>query len=500
MSGGAVFKLLLRDDRFDNLFTAAGFLRGRLAEARARRGGPAALPDLTRTHLLFVHATYRPYVDVASEYARVPAAGDGAVALGAGERTVEFSFPSYGHFTSDMVLHVRFPPVGAPAAGAPLLRYCAYPGARLLRRVALRAPTLLDEYTPDDVAAYGKFFVGADQLPGWRRCLGQQEPRTAAFLGNGFTGLLAYSDGPQTPKLAHEGLELFIPLLFWFCGDAARALPNDLLPNTRRTVTCALAPLDEILAAAQPAPGGALVPAPLPFATLPVSVDLYVNNLYVSPEVHDVFAARVGFSLVRLHRRQHFWVTSPVDSYLLDGLKFPTEFLTLTVRARALAADFDRWWLSGVPRARPATERLLAPAMVWNPAVGGGICELVCREAREVTALDSPVESLGVTAHGIELHPRLPALFYNAYAPLRYAPAAPVVAPQDTAVFLVTFGLYPGRPQPSGYYNLSSGRELYVDLALRGEVAPGSLELVVAASALNFIVRRGDTVSLRYTL
>lgn len=106
-----------------------------------------------------------------------------------------------------------------------------------------------------------------------------------------------------------------------------------------------------------------------------------------------------------------------------------------------------------------------------------------------------------MTAHGVDLYPRLPALFYNAYAPIRYQGSglSPLVSPLDTGAFLVSFCLYPGAAQPSGYYNLSAGRELYVNLTLRGEVELGSTELVVG-SALNFIVRRGDSVALRYTL
>lgn len=350
MASGAIFKLLLRDDRFDNMFTAAGYLRRRLAGVRERRdGGAPTFAEVAQSHILFVQGAYRPYVDTASEYTRVKPAGDGASALGASARSVEFAFPTFGHFTSDMLLHVRFPAIGTAAPGAvptpatPLLRYCALPGIRLLNRVELRAPVLLDEYTPDDVLAYAKFFVGADERPGWLRCLGQQEVREATYSANGYTGVLTYADGPQTPKLYHEGFDLLIPLQFWFCRGADRALPNDLLPNTRRTVTCQLAPLADIVSAylpVAPPPGGAepapaLAPAALPFSALNIAVDLYVNNLYVSPEVHDLFASRVGFALARLHRRQRFPVDNPADAYLLDALKFPTEYLALTVRARA---------------------------------------------------------------------------------------------------------------------------------------------------------------------
>jgi hypothetical protein len=71
--------------------------------------------------------------------------------------------------------------------------------------------------------------------------------------------------------------------------------------------------------------------------------------------------------------------------------------------------------------------------------------------------------------------------------------------------FLVSFCLQPGGAGASGYHNLSAGRELYLEYRLKPEIAaalpPGSTyELVVSASALNFLVRHGDHVFLKYSV
>ncbi len=522
---GGVFRLVLRDERFDGFLQAADYLRRRLDAVRLRRraaGEPNVQPtfaDIEESHLLYIRAAYRPFVSVASEYTRVRPHGHGTSAVGPSGGSIQFTFPTFGHFTSDIALHLRFRAVGdaaaaaagaAPTPAAPLLRYCAYPGLRAAQRVEFRSDeVLIDDYTPDDAVAYGKFFVATDHRPGWDRCHGQQELRAATYTANGFTGVLTYADGPQTPKLFQEELELFVPLQFWMCRDAAHALLNDLIPNSQRTIVVELAPLDLLIQALVPAPAGpapdplapaGLVRVPLPFQRLAVEADLYVNGLYVNPEIHDVFASRIGFGLCRVHRRQTSPLIGSPDRVLLDQLKYPAEFFAVGFRDRANAADFDRWWMMGTRTPRPDATKLLVPAMVWNAPLQ--VCQLVCREAVEATTLEPLIAALSVTAHGIEIFPQLPAVFYNAYMPCRYPANSLVVAPVDASAFLVSFCLYPGRFNPSGYYNLSAGRELYIGYVLKGsyDLTPGRAEMVVSMSALNFLIRRGDKFQLKFSL
>lgn len=526
MSQGAVFKLVLRDERFDKFFQASDYLRQRLDAIRVKRRAAGekniqpTFVDIERSHILYIHAAYRPYVSVASEYARVKPSGDGTSSIGPSGGTLQFTFPIYGHFTSDLALHLKFKAIGSAAAAAagaaptpatPLLRYCSYPGLRALKKVELKSDSvLIDDYVPDDAVAYGKFFVHADHRIGWDRCHGQQEERQAIYSGNGFMGTLLYRDGPQTPKLYQEEFDLFIPLQFWLCRDAAHALLNDLIPNTQRTVTIELAALDQIVQALVPGtsqnplvPVG-LTPVPLPFTKLAIEADLYVNGLYTNPEIHDIFASRIGFSLLRVHRRQVNQLQSASDQFLLDQLKFPAEYLVVGLRDRTNVNDFDRWWMMGTRKVRTDTNKLVVPAMIWNTQLQ--VCQLVCREATEATTLESFTNTLGVTAHGIEIFPQLPAAFYNAYMPIRYAENSMVVSPVDTSAFLVNFCLYPGKFNPSGYYNLSAGRELYINYSLKpssnlgADIQPGQAEMVISMSALNFLMRKGDKIHLRYAL
>ena len=511
-AAGGVFNLVLRDQRFDSFLDASDYLRQRLDAVRLQRkreGLPNVQPtfvDVERTHVLYVHAAYRPYVATAAEYTKVQPSGDGIGFVTEGGGTCDFTFPIYGHFTSDMAVHVRFAPIGSPTATAPTAqtpyyRYCALPGVRLFDRVEFKSDqVLVDDYTPDDVVLSSNFFVGSDSRAGWERCNGQQALQEADYLANGFTGCLVFRDGPQTPKLYQPAFDMFIPLQFGFCKDASAALLNDLIPNSQRTITISLARLSSIVRALVPDPQNAnrLLPAPLGFTKLRFEVNLYVNNLYVNPEVHDIFASRVGFSLVRVHRRQLNQLQSPEGSFLMGQLKFPAEFLMVGFRLRSLAADFDRWYLMGAPPARTDADKLVVPAMIWNPNLL--MCQLVCREATEVSGLEPLVASLGVTAHGITLYPELPSVFYSSYLPIRYALNSLVVSPADPGAFLVNFCLYPGKFNPSGHYNLSAGRELYIDYRLQADVGPGAAEMVTSMAALNFVIRRGDALALRYSV
>jgi hypothetical protein len=400
------------------------------------------------------------------------------------------------------VVHVRVRPLaGTPAA--PLLRYCAFPGARIFRRVAFHAAqTLIDEYGPDEVVAHGKFFVGEEGRAGWGRCLGQQDRREAAGVAGGRSLAVVYGDGAQTPKAAQPELELLVPLQFWFCRDAAGALFNSEAPASQRTVTLELAPLEELLQAYRPAPGdpGQLERVPLPFARAPIEVSLYANGLYVNPEIHDLCAKRSAFSLARVHRRQTSPLPSAEGSVLLDRLKFPTEYFLAGVRARALAGDPDNWWLMGAAPARAPGQALRFPVFEWDPALGAPL--LAAREGADRSALEPGAAALGFTAHGVELFPELPAAFYGSYLPLRYGGASGVKAPSDPGALLVPFCLYPGAAAPSGHFNLSAGRELQAVYRLARPEAyeAGSSELVVLASALNFIVRKEDRLSLRFSV
>lgn len=516
MSQSGVFNLVLRDERFDNLFTASDYLRQRLDKIRDQRKKEGlknvqpTVDDIKTSHLLYLRAIYKPYVAIASEYVKVKASGDAISGIGNAGGTLQFTFPSYGHFTSDMALHIRFAAVGSttattPSNSTPYFRYCAYPGIRMLKKVEFKSQqVVIDDYTPDDVNAYSKFFIREDQRKGWDRCMGQQDQRIASHFGNSYTYNISYNDGPQTPKLYQPEFDIFVPIQLSMCSDAAHALSNDLISNSQRELTCEIANIDDIIQAqiVDPNNPANLLKITLPFNKLSIDATLYVNNLFVNPEIHDIFASRIGFSLIRVHRRQTNSVQNSTDSYLLDQLKFPAEFIMLGFRSRQLALDFDRWHLMGTIPNRSYNNSLWVPAVIWNPT--NNVPQLVARIAVDTVTLDNIISSIGVTAHGIDIFPQMPTTFFNSYLPIRYPNNTMVVSPTDTNAFLISFCLYPGKFNPSGYYNLSAGREMYLNYTLNAAAASAftsnQYEMVLSMSALNFLMRKGDKLTLRYAI
>ena len=503
MSQGGVFRLVLRDERVDKLFTASDYLRARLKKIRAKRAKAGyknlqpTFTDIAKSHQFYLKNVYRPFIATACEYMKVKPSGDGTAFISPSGGSVQFTFPIFGHFTSDMVFNVRFKAVGK-INGDLRFRYCAFPGMRLFKKVEFKSEgILIDDYTRDDVAYYEKFHVRADHHHGWLRGHGQQETKQAEFLTpNQVTGVLLFKDGAQTPKTVQPEFDLWVPLHLWMNYDAGNALLNDLIPNTQRIITAELAPLGEMIKAFNAQDEE----VPLPFNKLKIELSLYINNLWVNPEIHDIFSSRIGFSLIRVHRRQIVPLNKESDSIKLDQLKFPAEHLYVGFRDRKNAADFDHWHLLGRRPERPPGKELLAPAMVFNEQLN--VCQLVCRKAKisPTSTLDPIVNQLKVIAHGVVLYKLLPVSFYNYYLPSRYSESTGVVSPIDSSALLILFNLYPGKFSPSGYYNLSAGRELFLDYKSKDIDINNPAELVVTMSALNFLIRKGDKVSLRYHL
>jgi len=162
-------------------------------------------------------------------------------------------------------------------------------------------------------------------------------------------------NGPQTPRLVQPSLELWHKFKYWFNGDISQALTAANLPPSQRQLNVTFAASSELLfeepnlylridRSAQITSAGALQALPtveyLPYVvyngiTAPaISVcELYVNNLFVNEEVHDIYIKRVGFSLMRAHRLVSVAVSaSNTNSTLLQQLKWPIEYMFIGVQ------------------------------------------------------------------------------------------------------------------------------------------------------------------------
>lgn len=104
----------------------------------------------------------------------------------------------------------------------PTIRWCDYPGERVLKKVAFEVNgNPLDQYTSDATTMHRKFLVGPSKKLAWDRCMGQQVPLKATLApetvgtADSHQVQVEVLNGAQTPKPQADSLTLLIPLLFW---------------------------------------------------------------------------------------------------------------------------------------------------------------------------------------------------------------------------------------------------------------------------------------------
>lgn len=134
--------------------------------------------------------------------------------------------------------------------------------------------------------------------------------------------------GYQTYKAAHDDLQLWVPLLFWFNKDVRLAFPSVSVPYGQRFITFSITQAANIYRCILN-PSSTTTNLTNPTLSTPqiATFDLHINNMFVLPEVHDIFIDRVAFTLVRVHRRQTQNLNKSSDLIHLVQLKWPIETL-----------------------------------------------------------------------------------------------------------------------------------------------------------------------------
>jgi hypothetical protein len=379
MSTGGIFTIITNDGKQDRMLMATALLEKRLKTIREQRAGTAdpnpTLVDIEKTHLLFVNAHFKPFAAIGYEYNKVQATSGNPNFGG----RLQYNIPQFGDFFSDMALHVLINSVKATSVQSgttkvlPAVRYCDYPGERLMQRVQMEVNgNLLDEYVSDTYNAYRQFSVQPNKLPAWKRCMGQEEPVESYSVDN---GSWVPSDrrvapvtlnGFQTPKNVQPQLELFVPLMFWFNKDPRLAIPSVSIPQGQRFINVDLATASQMLVAINR--GNANIVGSLNDTTKTVgglsddaaysdnasgsaptiaSAYLYINNIFVNPDVHDIFIARIGFSLIRVHKRHTAALTTNSNRIQLTQLKWPIESLFVGFRPNANTKAGSTYGVSG---------------------------------------------------------------------------------------------------------------------------------------------------------
>ena len=535
MSNGGVFQIITNDGKQDRMLMATALLNRRLALIEdARSKDPTVsdptptLLDIEKTHVLFMNASFKPFAAIGYEYQKV-SSQSGSLSLGSSNIT--FSLPTYGDFISDMCVHAT---VTAPtfAKGGntivPSGRWCAYPGLRLLQRVEFAVSgNPLDAYTQDSALMFNCFNVSRDSRAAFDRCVGQQIPMDGYLAQKDLTadGLAISTNAPshqakvdvtngyQTwkPSGSVSNLDIYIPLLFWFNRDPRLAVPSVALPHANRYINVNLASQAQMF----DLNGNGNAAAPAFSVSASVSVlELWVNNIFVNPEVHDIFIKRIGFSLIRVHREHVQQVTQGSGRVLLSNLKWPIECMFVGFRRTYYEAPRDTPTVYNGDKWHKFAHLNATSSFGLAGAASVGAGPAFSAVAPVISAYNwmRMINTLTISAHGVPLYNAMAGMFLDSYVPYRYSSTG-VSTTEDVGPMLINFCLFPGSYQPSGHINVSRAREFYleyttaqdessVDIIGSGALAATgatSATLVVIASAINFLLISDGSAVLRYT-
>lgn len=206
-----------------------------------------------------------------------------------------------------MVLYVKLKqPTMTTTASAvsdyPLMRWCSYPGERLIESVEFEVNgNPLDKYYDHNMNFHREFSVSPNKKSGWDRLVGQEEAEEGFWDQPNWTGsgvsptsvvhrlaARAFS-GDQTPtgqKNVNVYKEMLIPLNFWCNRDVRLSVPSVAIPYGQRFIKINLAAGEKLVGlvprgdSTWASPGGSLN-----YDNMLKSIELYINNIFVNPEV-----------------------------------------------------------------------------------------------------------------------------------------------------------------------------------------------------------------------
>jgi hypothetical protein len=391
-------------------------------------------------------------------------------------------------------------------------------------------------------------------------------------------------DGPQTPKPAQPPLEIWNKLRFWFNDDVRLSIASVSIPFGQRFITITMSAgtdliyefsnlyLETIIEVQ--GTGTFTIGTPTLVSTAPYQrivnytplyykgvidipaierMELYVNNIFVNPEVHDIFIKRIGFSLIRVYREQNNRIsTDGSGEVLLSQIKWPVEYMWVGMRPTFNIRDATassgglvttgntnvwRDWhrmtrmidvatdqrtkaevasnaftffpaTTATVTAAPGAVTFTPPAATTMGPYGYGVnlvganpipgaTSNIGQVTQTTYALPVPsVDSLTVTAHGITIFDDFRSEFFNAYMPFHYG-GPNLTTPDDMGALFINFCLFPRSYQPSGHLNISRARETYIRWSTSYVSPKTPADLLVVALCINFLLITDGSAVLR---
>lgn len=335
-------------------------------------------------------------------------------------------------------------------------------------------------------------------------------------------------NGPQTPKPVQAPLEIWNKLRFWFNDDVRLSIASVAIPFGQRYITTEMQN-QSVLTYEFPSiyletifddgtvRNKTYTPIFQKFGVSDVSIEkmeLYINNIFVNPEIHDIYIKRIGFSLIRVYRQHNQRCNQESsDEKLLSQLKWPIEYMFVGLRPVWNIKDTtvgtggvvnggnqNQWrdWhrMTRFVDATCDNDMLSeAPSGLALPATSGSIGQVI----PDQYYLPVPtVDTMTLTSHGIIIFDQFADTFFNQYMPFHYGGPA-LCTPDDVGALFVNMALFPRSYQPSGHLNISRARETYLKWTTSYVSAKTPADLLVVAVAINFLLVTDGSAVLRYS-
>jgi hypothetical protein len=368
-------------------------------------------------------------------------------------------------------------------------------------------------------------------------------PTSAAQTARRLTQIV---NGPQTPKATQPILDIWQPLIFWFNKDSRLSIASVSIPYGQRFITIDIenqnnivfvAPGNLFLRLTTETQTSAGVNKGLPSANsvtdvkkiityTPVlatnsvidttqqisNMELYVNNIFVNPEIHDIYIKRIGFSLIRVHRFQSNRVAVSTDNLLLSQLKWPIEYMFVGLRPAVNVSSSNTNQYRDWHRLTLLTDNVIdlsskshgTSVMDDTVAFNAGTGKTKTFSSQETgerityPVSTDTIDTLQLQAHGINIFSTYKTQFFRDYMSYTFG-STNIMTPEDPGALFLNFCLYPGTYQPSGHINVSRAREFYLQYVSSYVTSSTPADLLTLASAINFLLISDGSAVLRYS-
>ena len=446
----------------------------------------ATYEELRSTHSFFINRTFKPIVSVAYGYSST-----GVTPLPIFGSSIRLKMPVYGDFILDQALHITVSELKTVHKDNKV-RWFDFIGHRMIKEIRLVVDgVVLDRYGNDEMEMFYQFHVSKDLQSGWEKCVGQETSKMGTFFQdpenqNVREKKLIY-DGFQTPKQTHDQLDLYIPLIFWYNLDPAFALSNWNITYDKCFIEVDFENINDCVSVIDYANDGGKYIEP----SITVC-ELVTNHVYTTPEVAELFKHRTQFSIIRVHKRVERILNKPFDSVNISDIKFAVENVYVRFRPNSNESDpnsAELWRRNNVN----VYKEIRYPSIITT----AGIASLAYTPVYYYENRPA-VDVVSISSNGSTIYDSNPGVFYNSYIPLRFG-AEKIMTPSDDGYYLMTFSLYPGESQPSGYLNFSQSRDQYLGYSSSYIDIDHPTTLVVCATCINFLIMSQGSLSIRYS-